>query len=106
MKKLETTKHTVYETTAEGLNFLVLIDEGESKTYLYCETEESDVFYQEDRIWRHKDAVKQAEEYINNHIDIMKDGRERYIEFCKNYSKDDGKIFGYPAITTREWLLA
>lgn len=106
MIKLQTTQHNVYETTHEGLHFLVLIDENNRHTYLYCETNEPNVYYQEDRMWSHDDAVKHAEEYIKDHIDIIKDGRERYIEYCKNYTKDDGKIFDYPAITTKEWLIA
>lgn len=106
MKKLNTQTHNIYETTHEGLHFLVLIDKKKCHTYIYCETNEPNVYYQEDRMWSHDDAVKHAEEHIKACIDVIKYGRERYIEFCKNYTKDDGKIFDYPAITTKEWLLA
>lgn len=106
MIKLQTTQHNVYDTTCEGLHFLVLIDEQKGKTYLYSETNEPDVYYQEDRMWSSDDAVQQAKDYIKACIDVIKYGREKYIEYCKNYTKDGGKIFDYPAITTKEWLLA
>lgn len=106
MKKLNTQTHNVYETTIEGLHFLVLVDAEEMKTYLYCETDEPDIYYQEDRMWSDNDVEKQAEEYINKCIKVIKEGREKYIEFCKNYTKNNGMIFNYPAITTKQWLLS
>ena len=106
MKRLQTKNHVVYETIADGLHFFVLVDNEAMKTYLYCETEEPEIYYQEDRMWNDKDPVKQAEEYINKYIEIIKQGRKDYIEYCKNYNKDNGRIFGQPAITTREWLLS